>query len=89
MWTPVSLCLVHPSRTANAAQKFSVSPSSGWGFCSRDCFPDRRVPMAGVAKRKEVKVLDDRHCQRELTCEGKKVLAIAYRMLQRKESLEK
>ena len=51
---------------SQADQKFNVGPSSGWGFCSPSCFPNRSEPDFGLAKRKEVHVMDDAHCQERL-----------------------
>ncbi len=40
-----------------SAQKIDVKIDSGWGFCSKDCYPDKEQPMFGLAKEKNIDIL--------------------------------
>ena len=45
-------------------QKFSVSKTSGWGFCKKDCFPEQKQEQMGVPRYSEdVYVLEDTYCE--------------------------
>lgn len=50
--------------------EFSIRADSGWGFCSQECFQDEEEPFFGKAREKLVDVLDDAHCESELTRNG-------------------
>lgn len=44
----------------------------GWGFCSKDCYPDQGQPFYGVAREKTIDVLDETYCEQQLTNSGAK-----------------
>ena len=46
--------------------------TSGWGFCSKDCYPDQSQPFYGVAREKAIDILEQLYCERQLTEEGTK-----------------
>ena len=46
--------------------------TSGWGFCSKDCYPDQSQPFYGVAREKAIDILEQLYCDRQLTEEGTK-----------------
>jgi hypothetical protein len=52
---------------------------SGWGFCSKDCYPDQAQPFYGVAREKAIDILEENYCENQLTNNGaKKYKALIY-----------
>ena len=40
-------------------QRFHIDPERGWGFCSKDCYPDPEQPLFGRPTTKNKRAVDD------------------------------
>ena len=53
-------------------RNFFFFSDEGWGFCSKECYPDQTQPFFGVAREKAIDVLDENYCEQQLTNNGAK-----------------